>query len=178
MAYTTYTGDTDIIASLGTSPAERGLTTDQFKAKFDEFATAFVAWFNATHIVEADAHLADNAAHNATSAATASRLIVRDSAGRAKVAAPSAEDDIALKSSIFLRQGGDLDGAINYNNLTPNRIYNVFTITGATNPPPEAWCILEFYATSQYMFQRATQVSGNKIYIRSYSTSWSAWTEK
>lgn len=59
MAFSEYTGDTDIIASLGTTPAERGLTTDQFKAKFDEFAAAFVAWFNATHIVEADGHLAE-----------------------------------------------------------------------------------------------------------------------
>jgi hypothetical protein len=68
MAFSTYTGDTDIIASLGTTPEERGLTTDQFKAKFDEFATAFVAWFNATHIVEADAHLADFMPHGVDNA--------------------------------------------------------------------------------------------------------------
>lgn len=61
MAFSNYTGDTDIIASLGTTPEERGLTTDQFKAKFDEFAAEFVAWFNATHIAEGDAHLAETA---------------------------------------------------------------------------------------------------------------------
>lgn len=55
MAFTTYTGDTDIIASLGTTPEERALTTDQFKAKFDEFATAYVTWFNATHLPEVEA---------------------------------------------------------------------------------------------------------------------------
>ena len=38
--------------------------------------------------------------HGAVSAATASKIIIRDAAGRAKVAAPSAEDDIALKSNV------------------------------------------------------------------------------
>ncbi len=62
MAFTEYTGDTTIIGALGTNPAERGLTTQEFKDKFDQFATEFVTWFNATHIAEADAHLAENAA--------------------------------------------------------------------------------------------------------------------
>lgn len=38
--------------------------------------------------------------HGAVSAATASKLIIRDAYGRAKVVAPSAEDDIALKSTV------------------------------------------------------------------------------
>ncbi|WP_260288506.1 phage tail-collar fiber domain-containing protein [Peribacillus aracenensis] len=38
--------------------------------------------------------------HGATSAATANRLMTRDSAGRAKVAPPSADDDIAILSTI------------------------------------------------------------------------------
>jgi hypothetical protein len=45
----TYAGDTQIITNIGTNPEERGLTTEQFKAKFDEALTAFVAWFNDTH---------------------------------------------------------------------------------------------------------------------------------
>jgi hypothetical protein len=61
MAFTEYTGDTTIIGALGTNPAERGLTTQEFKDKFDQFAHEFVAWFNATHVVEANAHLADYA---------------------------------------------------------------------------------------------------------------------
>jgi hypothetical protein len=59
MAFTEYTKDTTIIGALGTNPAERGLTTQEFKDKFDQFAHEFVAWFNETHIAEADAHLAD-----------------------------------------------------------------------------------------------------------------------
>ena len=38
--------------------------------------------------------------HGAVSAATASKIIIRDAAGRAKVAAPSAADDIALLSNV------------------------------------------------------------------------------
>lgn len=67
MAFTEYTGDTTIIGALGTNPSERGLTTQEFKDKFDQFAHEFVAWFNATHLPEAaekavvDAHLAETA---------------------------------------------------------------------------------------------------------------------
>jgi hypothetical protein len=53
MAYTPYTGATDTISNIGTTPEERGLTTAQFKAKFDEDFANFVAWWNATHLGEA-----------------------------------------------------------------------------------------------------------------------------
>lgn len=62
MASTTCSVATNVIASLGTTPQERGLTTDQFKAKFDQFATEFVAWFNATHIGTDKSHIGDNPA--------------------------------------------------------------------------------------------------------------------
>jgi hypothetical protein len=48
--------------------------------------------------------------HGATSAATANKLIIRDSAGRGKIAAPSANDDIARKDTFF----GSSDGDIGY----------------------------------------------------------------
>lgn len=58
MAFTKYTKDTKIIGALGTNPAERGLTTQEFKDKFDQFAHEFVAWFNATHLPEVEAYSA------------------------------------------------------------------------------------------------------------------------
>lgn len=45
-------------------------------------------------------HQAIDLAHQATSEATASKIMARDAAGRAKVAAPAAEDDIARKAEI------------------------------------------------------------------------------
>lgn len=47
-----------------------------------------------------DAHANLTAAHSATSAAIANRIMMRDSAGRAKVAAPAAADDIARKDTV------------------------------------------------------------------------------
>lgn len=47
-----------------------------------------------------DTHAALTSAHGATSAATANRIILRDAAGRAKVTAPEASDDIARKAEI------------------------------------------------------------------------------
>jgi hypothetical protein len=55
MAITPYSGETQIIQKLGTTPQERGLTTEQFKAKFDQYAEEFVAWFNTTHKAEMEA---------------------------------------------------------------------------------------------------------------------------
>jgi len=47
-----------------------------------------------------DTHNSQTSVHGATSVATANRIIMRDSAGRAKVAAPSAGDDIARKDTV------------------------------------------------------------------------------
>jgi len=55
MAMTPYSGDTSVIGKLGTTPQERGLTTQQFKDKFDEGLKTFVEWFNDTHKTEFDA---------------------------------------------------------------------------------------------------------------------------
>lgn len=64
MAFTECDVATNNIASLDDLPNDvGGLTATQLKAMFDKFGTDFVAWFNATHIVEADAHLEENAAH-------------------------------------------------------------------------------------------------------------------
>lgn len=56
MAMTPYSGDTSVIGKLGTTPQERGLTTQQFKDKFDENTKNFVAWFNTTHLADIAAH--------------------------------------------------------------------------------------------------------------------------
>lgn len=54
MAMTKYTGETEVITNIGTTVNERGLTTAQFKAKFDEGLKAFVTWFNDVHKTEFD----------------------------------------------------------------------------------------------------------------------------
>jgi len=64
---TPYSGDVEIITNIGTTPQERMLETDEFKAKFDEGLKAFVTWFNDTHKTEFDAHLADEMPHQFTS---------------------------------------------------------------------------------------------------------------
>ncbi len=60
--------------------------------------------------------------HGAVSAATASKIIIRDAAGRAKVAAPAAEDDIALKSNVTNVQS----------NLTAHLADTAYLVTGGT----------------------------------------------
>lgn len=65
MAMTQYNGDPEVISKLGTTPQERGLTTEQFKAKFDEGLTAFVTWFNDTHKTEFDATQTELTTHKA-----------------------------------------------------------------------------------------------------------------
>lgn len=57
---------------------------------YDELATS----------ADVNAHAAATTAHGSTSAATAGAIMQRDAYGRAKVAAPSATDDIARKAEI------------------------------------------------------------------------------
>ncbi len=71
--------------------AGAGRTTQTVKGNADAIAA-----LNQT----VTSHSADNTAHGATSAATASKIIARDANGRAKVAAPSAADDIARKDTV------------------------------------------------------------------------------
>ena len=65
MAMTQYNGDPEVISKLGTTPQERGLTTEQFKAKFDEGLKAFVEWFNDTHKTDFDAVQTELTSHKA-----------------------------------------------------------------------------------------------------------------
>ena len=59
-------------------------------------------------------HIDATTVHGATNAATANRIILRDASGRAKVAAPSASDDIATKgyvdSCIIEETGSNTNG--------------------------------------------------------------------
>ena len=51
----------NVIGKLGTTPQERGLTTQQFKDKFDEGPIALGKFVNETLIPEVEAHKAENA---------------------------------------------------------------------------------------------------------------------
>jgi hypothetical protein len=55
MPLTKCTTDTAVIADLGTTPDERGLTTEEFKAKFDEASTGLKTYINDTLIPEIEA---------------------------------------------------------------------------------------------------------------------------
>lgn len=59
-------------------------------------------WYNTpdTTLAAAKNHMDSTSPHGATSAATANRIMLRDGNGRAKVAAPAANDDIARKDTV------------------------------------------------------------------------------
>lgn len=59
-------------------------------------------WWDAPSVTlkGAKGHIDATSVHGATSAATASRIIIRDSNGRAKVASPNESDDIARKAEV------------------------------------------------------------------------------
>jgi hypothetical protein len=67
-------------------------------------ATTLTVQVDQTIVTATVQNLSDHAAltdpHSATSAATASRLVLRDANGRAQVAAPDAEEDIARKAEV------------------------------------------------------------------------------
>lgn len=49
MSLPSCTANTTVITNIGTDPDERGLTTDQFKAKFDEAPTNIKTWIDETY---------------------------------------------------------------------------------------------------------------------------------
>ena len=69
-------------------------------------------------------HNAVTNAHSATAAATANRIMLRDASGRAKVAAPSATDDIARKDTV--------DNHINDPNPHSTKFANYLPLAGGT----------------------------------------------
>lgn len=71
------------------------------------------------------AHIALTNPHNATAAATANRLMLRDASGRAQVAAPSASADIATKGYVDTAIAGSPAGTVT----------SVGTGTGLTGGP-------------------------------------------
>lgn len=93
-----------------------------------------------------DAHATLTTAHGAVSTATANRLILRDAAGRAKVAAPAAADDIARKdtvdnavgtlSSLLTTAKGNTVAAINelFTNVSNGKTQIASAITGKGVP--------------------------------------------
>jgi len=94
--------------TLDPSQAPTG-NTGSLRQLLDWFAnriraiTGAANWYDApaTTLAAAKSHIdATSGIHGATSSATANRLIIRDSAGRAKVAAPSEPDDIARKDTV------------------------------------------------------------------------------
>lgn len=70
------------------------------QAKVDAHASQSAPHSGHATTTALNAHTGATSAHSATSAATANRIMMRDSAGRAKVAAPAAADDIATLSTV------------------------------------------------------------------------------
>lgn len=85
----------DVLASTDFNRIEGNIL--ELKSEVDQAETPSGAQAK----VNAHANLTN--AHSATSAATANRIMMRDSAGRAKVAAPAASDDIARLAEVNTR---------------------------------------------------------------------------
>ena len=82
-----------------------------------------------------NSHAALTSVHGATSTATANTIIMRDASGRAKVAAPSASDDIARKAEVdtkVSKSGDTMTGILTVPNLKAQ-----INISSSSNP--SAW---------------------------------------
>jgi hypothetical protein len=139
---------------------------------------------------ELDAHVTSTTVHGATSAATASKIVIRDSNGRAQVASPTSAADIARLDTVLKKFGAvSTTGILDWNDETntqpgvgPTLLYGT-----ATNGPGGNgyYHPLNFeYGTkdgtgqiTQYAIpyaQSEPMASGLKYRSR-YSGVWSAW---
>jgi len=108
--------NTQNIAELLRKDGVQDFALDYIEAKADNNAIDLV-----TTRTDLSTHTAlTNGAHGATSAATANRIIQRDANGRAKVAAPSASDDIARKA--------ETDAALTAANAADTKVGDIATL--------------------------------------------------
>lgn len=145
-----------------------------------------------------DVHVNDTSPHSATSTATASRLILRDASGRAKVAAPAAVDDIARKDTVDGIQTnldthaaltrtahGGIQNSINAGTITqdPNVAQDSYIMTNHVNCPDAGasyWHIQTYFYNilTGNRAQIAVRYNGtnDEMYIRSYyNPTWTTW---
>lgn len=96
MALTKPSMAVNVISTTGTTVQERGLTTDQFKAKFDETPAAIKAYLNDVLTVELDAAIPT----------TASEVPIVDPGG--KFTATNVEDALAETADIVSTHTGEI----------------------------------------------------------------------
>jgi len=95
MALTTYTGDTNIISQLDNQPNDNdGLSAAQLKAKFDQFATEFITFFNGEHLPEVLAAI-NAAAQGISSDGVDGSLIIDGSVTSDKLSSTSGSEAIS-----------------------------------------------------------------------------------
>lgn len=146
MAFTEYTGDTTIIGALGTNPAERGLTTQEFKDKFDQFADEFVAWFNETHLPEVaekavvDEHKAETTPHGADATAVPNKIALRDNKGQVVGFTPS----VRVYKSVAQSIANDVFNDITFDTVVidNDEMYNASNPTKLTCKTPGYYLII------------------------------------
>lgn len=118
------------------TPADIGAETPAgAQAKVDAHANASDPHPQYALDTDLNSHTALTSAHGATSAATANTIIMRDASGRAKVAAPSASDDIARKAEVdtkVSKSGDTMTGILTVPNLKAQ-----INISSSSNP--SAW---------------------------------------
>lgn len=127
--------------------------------------------------------------NNATSAATGSRLVLRDSAGRARFADPSNSADAATKGYADAQDAGRFPFQLTPTSTNVDEIvefgqYAITTTTGWTNNPISAAASLEVlpFSTSSgnWIIQRWTSWVSAQTYTRSSNdagATWKPWRE-
>lgn len=124
----TVKGKAQLSSATNSSREDQAATPKAVKTAYDRGSEGVSAAGTAQTNLNTHAALGATA-HGATSAATASTQMARDSAGRAKVAAPAASDDIARKDTVDAAQSAAATDATN----------KIAAHVAATDPHPQYW---------------------------------------
>jgi len=174
MAMTPYSGDTSVIGKLGTTPQERGLTTQQFKDKFDEGLKAFVEWFNLTHKTEFEAVQTDLATHKAEFEAVQTDLATH------KAEFEAVQTDLATHKADYTKDKADYiymhRDSLKNADLNTIGDFGCYRLIGGNSNIPSGFnnygLMIINYAPNGYVTQEIIEVSsGGKKWIRSTSAT-------
>lgn len=161
MALTKCTVPTDVIGSLGTTTQDRGLTTQQFKDKFDEMPEGIKSYLNDTLTVEVDAHVEDDV----TDVNGAHGLKIESGTFTPTITGSSGTSNHTYGAQIgYYYKSGNLVHCDIYINMTAKDVNMAGTVQ-IDGLPFALKNVLNYYASASIGYLQNVNLSAGKLYI-------------
>ena len=167
MALSEYTGATNYIAQLDDQPNDNnGLSAAELKAKFDQFGTEFIEYFNETHVPEVETAINAAAQGNSTDGVDGSLII------DGTITSEKFDEGAVITESIT-------DEAVTLAKLEPDVQTAISAVSGKASFSVTSCTLLSSGWTNSIQTVTATGVTANNVVITTSAnddTSFTNWS--